>query len=130
MTQGFGHDHAVRVIKPAATVVLRFGQAQIAQGTEFAKYLMRRENFSSFPFVYMRVDFIDDKALEVTFEFFVFMGELHTGSTEKSQARDTPYCMGRSVRCSACLHTDRVNANTWRVSRGSMTPSSSNRPEV
>ena len=74
MTQGFGHDHAVRVIKPAATVVLRFGQAQIAQGTEFAKYLMRRKNFSSFPFVYMRVDFINDKALEVTFEFFVFMG--------------------------------------------------------
>ncbi len=103
----------------------------------------------------MGIDLLVDEALEGLLDFQVFVGELHSVShpsdarrktqTQKPWScacesvlaklvafyiRATPNCMGRSCRAAASAQMARHCPSTARVSRGSITPSSSISPDV
>src|SRR5450830_1467841 len=140
VAQGLGHGQAVAVVQAGAAVGLGLGQAQQAQLPHLLEHLVGRKDLGLFPFVHMGVDLGVDEALERLLDFAVLMGELHGVSPflwfmrgarpVGGYMRATPNCIGRTGRASASAHRARHWASTARLSRGSITPSSSSRALV
>src|SRR5690606_15835375 len=123
-------------------VGLGLAQAEQAQVAPLLEDLVRGEDLGRLPLVHMRVDLLVDEALERLLDLAVLVRELHgaclrgRGGRENRRGkahrymRATPNCRGRSVRAAPSAIVSRQKASTARVSRGSMTPSSSSRPLV
>ena len=149
VAQRLGHGHRVGIVEPGAAVLLGLGQAQQAQLAQPLEHLVRGEDLRGLPFVDVRIDLLVDEALERLLDLEVFVGVValfvscirhpadprSTGANmDAGQARRFvshprhSELHGPQLPSCACAQMSRHNASTARVSRGSITPSSSSRP--
>src|SRR5690606_16948241 len=129
--QRFGEDRGEAVVQAHTAVLDGLVQAEQAELAHLPEDLMGGEELGPLPFVHMGIDFLGDPALDGAAGLVVLVGQLHDGSgVGTSQGRATENCIGWGVLASASRQTASTVDSTARVSRGSMTPSSSRRALV
>ena len=121
-------DDRVAVVEAGAADRLGLGQPEQAQVAELPEHLVRRIDAGVLPFVDVRVEFLAAEPLDRAPQFLVFVREEH--AVFLGQGRATPKLSGRRRTWSARRNRCSTCVSTRRVSRGSMMPSSSMRPDV